>query len=566
MTSYSDWRPATSGERFRTIDIIRGLALFGVLIVNILSGFRVPLLEHIRAPYSVSGGANHLVELIAAGALEFKAITIFSFLFGAGIAIQVERAASRNINPRGFLARRLAWLFVFGTAHMFLIWNGDILTLYAICGLLLLPFVGLPWPALLALGVALIALPEFVSFGLRLPSGPAAIAAIAQARRVYGGEGFLAILEFRWQEAWSLIVPVLISVLPRTAGLLCWGMAAWGSGILRAPDKHRKKLAAALAVGAAIGGPITINEVWAKSAGHAPWPMLHYTHIDASIPLALAYVSFLLLWLNPGRVSLLPGFAALGQMALTNYLLQSIVLGCIFYGYGFGLFGRIGSAAAAGIGLALYTAQAQLSRLWLRRFRFGPFEWLWRSLTYGRRQPMRHGAAGGIWERRLPRWLGMGFHAVAFPAACVLAPWALSLLAERHGWVAGKPGVWNLPGLILVAPGFYIFFSCMREHFIAAPDGWRLERTPHYPTPSYLLTEGPYRYSCNPMYLADLAIWLGWIAFYGSFVLGGVFAAAALLVGPVIVPREERGLEVRFGDVYREFRRTTPRWLGKTRR
>jgi uncharacterized protein len=77
-------------------------------------------------------------------------------------------------------------------------------------------------------------------------------------------------------------------------------------------------------------------------------------------------------------------------MALTNYLLQSIVLGFVFYGYGFGLFGRIGSAAAACIGLVLYAAQLQLSRLWLRRFRFGPFEWLWRSLAYGQRQPIRH--------------------------------------------------------------------------------------------------------------------------------------------------------------------------------
>ena len=168
--------------------------------------------------------------------------------------------------------------------------------------------------------------------------------------------------------------------------------------------------------------------------------------------------------------------------------------------------------------------------------------------------------------RRLPRWLGIALHSVAFPAVCVMAPWALSLLAARHGWVAGKPGVWNLPGLILVAVGFYTFFLCMREHFIAAPDGWQLERTPHYPTPSYLLTEGPYRYSCNPMYLADLAIWLGWIVFYGSFALGGAFAAGVLFLGPVIAPREERGLEARFGDAYREFRRTTPHWLGKARR
>ena len=106
----------------------------------------------------------------------------------------------------------------------------------------------------------------------------------------------------------------------------------------------------------------------------------------------------------------------------------------------------------------------------------------------------------------------------------------------------------------------------MREHFAAAPAGWLLEKTPHYPTPSYLLTAGTYRYSCNPIYLAELVIWLGWMAFYGSVVLAGTLAAAALLIGPVIVPREERGLEAKFGDKYREFLHTTPRWFGKARR
>lgn len=389
MTPARDWRPASSNERVRTIDIIRGLALFGVLIVNILSDFRVPLLEHIQRPFVESGGADRLVQFLTAGALEFKSLTTFSFLFGVGIAIQIERAATRNINFRSFMLRRLSWLFVLGTGHLFLIWNGDILTLYAICGLLLLPLVALPSPVLFMIGAALIVLQEFVPFGPRLPSGPAATAMIAQTREIYGDQGFLAILKFRWQESWSVIIPVLTMVLPRTTGLMYWGVAAWRSGMLRAPERHRSKLASALAIGMALGGAITANNVWAASSGTVPWPALQNTHLDASILLAMAYVSGLLLWLKPRRILLLPGLAALGQMALTNYLLQSVVLGCVFYGYGFGLFGRIGSAAAAAIGLAIYSAQVQLSRLWLRHFRFGPFEWLWRSLTYGRRQPMR---------------------------------------------------------------------------------------------------------------------------------------------------------------------------------
>jgi uncharacterized protein len=100
-----------------------------VLIVNILGDFRLPLLEHILKRYAGLEGADRVVEILAAGVLEFKAITIFSFLFGAGIAIQMERASAHNVNARYFLARRLGWLLVLGAMHLLLIWNGDILVL-----------------------------------------------------------------------------------------------------------------------------------------------------------------------------------------------------------------------------------------------------------------------------------------------------------------------------------------------------------------------------------------------------------------------------------------------------
>src|SRR5260370_17132989 len=143
VNSASKWHPARSCERIQTIDIIRGLALFGVLIVNILGDFRLPLLEHILRHYAGLQGADRVVEVLASGALEFKALTIFSFLFGVGIAIQVERGSSRNVSARYFLARRLGWLLVLGAIHLFLIWHLHILTLFPICALLLLPLTGL---------------------------------------------------------------------------------------------------------------------------------------------------------------------------------------------------------------------------------------------------------------------------------------------------------------------------------------------------------------------------------------------------------------------------------------
>jgi protein-S-isoprenylcysteine O-methyltransferase Ste14 len=167
---------------------------------------------------------------------------------------------------------------------------------------------------------------------------------------------------------------------------------------------------------------------------------------------------------------------------------------------------------------------------------------------------------------RVPPWLALILDTIGVTAAHAVAPWALSLTAARHGWMEGWPGIWNLAGLVPVAAGFCVFIWCLRCHFQAAPQGWRIEKTPHFPTPDYLLTEGPYRYSRNPIYLAELAVWLGWIVFYGSLVVLGVFTAAALALGPVILPREERGLEARFGDAYRDYCRKTPRLLGKVRR
>ncbi len=389
MNTSAPWQPAPPSDRYRAIDILRGLALFGVLIVNVLTLFRVPLLEHILIPHSDLGRANRLVDILVEGALEFKAVTIFSFLFGAGVAIQTERAVAHRASARLFLIRRMFWLLLLGATHLFLIWNGDILTLYAICGMLVLPFLSLPWPASLVLGLAAILLPTFVPWGLPMHLASDALLRIADAREVYGNAGFLSILRFRWQETWTLIVPLLVAILPRTAGLMCWGAAAWRSGVLRDPGRYRGTLITALALAAPLGVTLTVNQVWAKETGLARWPGLWDASDAPPILLAVAYMSAFLLWTRPRRDGALRGVAAVGQMALTNYLIQSVVLGFIFYGYGFGLFGRIGSAWAACLSIALYGIQVRASRGWLNRFRFGPFEWLWRSLSYGQWQPWR---------------------------------------------------------------------------------------------------------------------------------------------------------------------------------
>ena len=340
--------PAT--ERAGNIDVLRGLALFGVLLVNLEKMFRIPLLQAIRFPEAPPSAFDSVIQTL----VEFKALTILSFLFGVGIAIQAERSHSTR-----FLLRRLSWLFTIGTAHMLLVANSDILALYALCGFLLLPAIRLPWPALVAAGAAAILLPEVDAVILRIPSGEAAAEMIKAARLVYGQGDWFSIVRFRLHETWLLIIPLVLNILPRTTGFMLWGMAAWRSGIIREPERHRKTLATTLVLGAITGLLIP----------------------SAPGLLACSYVAAVLLWIKPQSLEPL---ADVGKMALTTYLLQSVILGFIFYGYGLGLFGKLGERTGACIAIALYAAQVLFSHWWLKHYRFGPFEWLWRRLSYGK--------------------------------------------------------------------------------------------------------------------------------------------------------------------------------------
>ncbi len=382
------WQPATLAERYKTLDVLRGGALFGVLLVNLVTLFRVSLFAHILTFHTHPGRANHLVDVLVAELLEFKAFSLFSFLFGVGVAIQAERAGARGVNVSPFLVRRFLVLLVLGLGHLVLIWNGDILVLYAVCGLLLVPFLRLPSRALLVLGAAAIVLPHVVPLGIPWPSGEALRAHVAPATRIYSQGGFLEILAFRWYETRYFMTPLVWGVLPKTVGLMSWGVAAWRSGVLREPERHRGLLRAIFWGAGAIGGTLTAIQVLSRSSGQPSGVPSLVLELGTSVPLAFAYAAGLLLWFHTARAAAWPAFAAAGRMALTNYLLQSVILGFLFYGYGFGLFGRLGSAPAALIGMALYSAQLAWSRWWLQRFRFGPFEWLWRSLTYRRWQPL----------------------------------------------------------------------------------------------------------------------------------------------------------------------------------
>ncbi len=388
--SSGEWSPIQPSERIVTLDAVRGIALLGVLLVNAQTGFRLSLFEHILKFHSHRDFANRLVDVLIAGLVEFKAIALFTLMFGMGIAVQAERAATRSLHSTRFLARRFVVLLAIGIVHMFLIWNGDILVLYAICGLLITPLLRLPVAVLVILGIAALVNPFELPFGGLGYNREVLRAHAALATDIYSEGSLSDIFALRWREAWQFIMPLLIGTLPKTIGLMLLGVAAWRTGVARDAGRHRLLLWVILISAGLIGAMATSLIVYSRTTGQRAGVPLLFDLVSPDVLLALSYGAAMFLWLrSPGHWGIVSSVAAAGQMALSNYLAQSFILGTIFYSYGLGLFGKLGSTVVTVLCLVIYAGQVAASRAWLSHFRFGPAEWLWRSLSYGRGQPMR---------------------------------------------------------------------------------------------------------------------------------------------------------------------------------
>lgn len=378
---------APPGGRIAAIDALRGVALLGVLVVNLDTEFRVTFFEQFSPHYA--GAVDRLVRAAIGLLVEFKAIAIFSMLFGAGLAIQAATLARHGLVPR-LLVRRLLVLLAFGLVHLLLVWNGDILTGYALAGLLALPFILAPPAVTLAASAA-----ALLSFLLLccLPSrlffpDPAWMARhVLAARHAYGQGGFAETLRFRIAEAPRVGIFDAF-VFPRTVGLILFGAWAWNSGAIGRIRTGAGPLARTGWIALVSG--LLLN--WLDGAGiSAPLalPPAIAPAIDVSAPIVLAIGYAALALRHAPRLppQLLAWIVPVGRMAFTNYIAQSVILGLLFYGYGLGLLGRVGVASGIGLSLAIYTAQALASRWWLRRHHAGPLEWLWRTAMHGHRQP-----------------------------------------------------------------------------------------------------------------------------------------------------------------------------------
>ena len=385
--------PVSPWERIDGIDALRGIALAGVLAINLVTEFRVSIFAQLLAVGRPGSALDRAIETFLTIAVDMKAFALFSLLFGAGLSIQFERLAG-NSRRMALLLRRLTVLLVFGLVHLCLIWNGDILVEYALAGFVVLPFLLGPRWLMAAASLGFLAL--YLAMPLLLPGwvfpSTASMAHdVIEADRIYATGGFFEVLAFRIREL-PLILPLHIYVFPRTLGLFLCGALAWRADILRNPMASGRALFAIGAAGIVIGLALTLANVQA---------LFEARYVNAmagslgTICLALGYGGAILgvSGLSIGKTAL--GWAApLGRMAFTNYLAQSVIFGLIFYGYGLGLFGRISVSVASAVGILVYLGQVIFSAWWLRRYRYGPVEWLWRTLMYGVWQPMSLSTAG----------------------------------------------------------------------------------------------------------------------------------------------------------------------------
>ena len=262
---------------------------------------------------------------------------------------------------------------------------------YAIVGFAALPFLyGPRWllaaASALSLGLYLASplLPAIISF----PDGAWISHHIEQARQTYGAGSFMEILAFRVDEV-RYIAPLHIYALPRTFGLFLLGALVWRAGFFRA-TAPRKFLVVAACSMLAMGAWLTIAAARGEAFGwQLNWPAGAIFQSPAQLVLAGGYGAAIVVLADHAMGRKLMGWAGpLGRMAFTNYLIQSIILSWIFYGFGLALFGRLSVPQSLAVALVIYAAQAALSAWWLSRFRFGPVEWLWRSLMYGELQPV----------------------------------------------------------------------------------------------------------------------------------------------------------------------------------
>jgi uncharacterized protein len=401
--SNATFQPIAPDERIATLDVLRGLALLGILLMN-MEAFVGPL------DLSTSGidphwqGVDRWADAFVYIFVQGKFFTLFSLLFGAGFAVMAQRAEVAGRDFTRFYLRRSLGLLGIGLVHALLLWSGDILVVYALLSFLLLAFREAPRAWLPVMGV----LAYLAAIGLMLLLGALMLlvpdevtaaqathaqAAIEAQRQAYGhGTYGQAVLQ-RLRDFGASLGALLV-VGPQVLGMFLIGSWFARSGAIAHPGAHQRLFTwlrrGALPLGLALMLVCTWYQPWlAPGRFDLRSAAVYGGSALAGLLMCLGYLAWGVRWSHALR-----WLAPAGRMALSNYLGQSLVCTLLFYGYGLGWFEQMGRAWQLLFAVALFAAQVALSRAWLRHFRFGPMEWLWRAITYWRWPPLRRDAAG----------------------------------------------------------------------------------------------------------------------------------------------------------------------------
>ena len=408
--------PLSIAQRIPTLDIVRGFALLGILIMN-MPGFSSSFFAEADGshlwPGQLDQSAEQLRDLLFSG----KFNSMFSLLFGIGFTIQFSRMQARDpAHAVGLYLRRLLVLGAFGVVHVTVFWTGDVLHIYALLGLLMLLVLRRVSDRTVAILIGLCLLYPALSGALRLvvmtPDVTAMLVAQNQAfeasnNAAYGHGGFFDAAREHFREVtffydnrwslWGVLGFYVQMAMTMLLGLLA-GRRRWAQRIPELLPRIPRLQWGALALGLACGIVFTVIYELQRAPGPTPLKLLASVCYSTSrLALMIFYVlSIVRLAQTPRGAGVLAPLALTGRMPLTNYLMQTVLCTALFYGWGLGLWGRVGPAAGLGLALLIYFGvQLPWSLWWLRHHERGPLETLWARLTYGRPGAAEAGAPIG---------------------------------------------------------------------------------------------------------------------------------------------------------------------------
>ncbi|UCD74588.1 MAG: DUF418 domain-containing protein [Phycisphaerales bacterium] len=399
--------PLAESDRIMSIDVLRGVAVLGILVMNIQSFSTIGAAYFNPTAYGDLEGINRWVWQLSHIFADQKFMTIFSMLFGAGVVVFTSRVEARGKSAAGLHYRRMGWLILFGLLHAHLLWFGDILYTYGMCGLAAYLFRRMRPMWLILIAVPMLILPSLLNLGMGwLMQIPEVKTQMAQNAAFWAPGADLVQEELdAYRGSWldqapyrSLMAVMLQTVMLafwigwRVGGLMLIGMALFKMGVFSAA-RSRAAYVMLIAVAVLEGVTLICCGIYLNFA--EGWSFEYSMYLGgqfnywASILVALGWVGLVMLVCKSDLLKpLTRPLAAVGRMAFTNYILHTVICTTIFYGHGFGLFGYVERWQQFVVVLGVWGFQLVVSPIWLKYYRFGPLEWLWRSLSYWRIQPM----------------------------------------------------------------------------------------------------------------------------------------------------------------------------------